>query len=216
MAPAADLLEERTGVPDFRFPHLMGLDATDALVTALAEISGEAVPARLERQRAQLQDAMLDCHFMLGMSRFAVGADPDLLVGFSQLLAGMGAETVSAVAPINAPTLAQVAADRVKIGDLEDLETIARERGAEVLIANSHAAHTAERLGVPLLRVGFPQYDLLGGYQRTWIGYQGSRQTLFDLANIVLRLEKGEIHPYRSRLSQKAEGHGGVRRGCHA
>jgi nitrogenase molybdenum-iron protein NifN len=210
MGPVADLLEERTAVPDFRFAHLVGLDATDALVTALAEISGVAVPARLERQRAQLQDAMLDCHFMLGMSRFAVAADPDLLVGFSQLLAGMGAETVAAVAPINAPTLAQTVADRVKIGDLEDLETIARERGAEVLIANSHAAHTAERLGIPLLRAGFPQNDLVGGYQRTWIGYQGSRQTLFDLANILLRLEKGEISPYRSRLSQKAEGDGGV------
>jgi nitrogenase molybdenum-iron protein NifN len=56
-------------------------------------------------------------------------------------------------------------------------------------------------LGIPLLRAGFPQYDLIGGYQRTWIGYQGTRATLFELANMMLRLEKGEIHPYRSRLS---------------
>jgi nitrogenase molybdenum-iron protein NifN len=53
------------------------------------------------------------------------------------------------------------------------------------------------------LRAGFPLYDQVGGDQRTWIGYQGTRQTLFDLANILLGLERGEIEPYRSRLSQK-------------
>jgi nitrogenase molybdenum-cofactor synthesis protein NifE len=203
MNVAADRLAKRTGVPDTRFPHLMGLDAVDDLVTALERISGEPVPAKVERRRAQLQDAMLDTHFMLGISRFALAADPDLLVGFSDLLASMGAETVAAVAPANAASLPRARTDKVKIGDLEDLELVARARGAEVLIGNSHAAHTAERLRIPLLRAGFPLHDQVGGYQRTWIGYQGTRQTLFDLANILLRLERGEIHPYRSKLSQK-------------
>ncbi|MGB5603843.1 MAG: nitrogenase iron-molybdenum cofactor biosynthesis protein NifN, partial [Gammaproteobacteria bacterium] len=76
---AADLLAELTGVPDFRFDHLMGLDAVDALVSALSEISGQPVPEKLERGRAQLQDAMLDTHFMLGLTRVAIAADPDLL-----------------------------------------------------------------------------------------------------------------------------------------
>jgi len=200
---AADLLAERTGVPDTRFPHLMGLDAVDALVTELARISARPVPAKIERHRAQLQDAMLDTHFMLGMSRFALAADADLLLGFSEMLAAMGAETVAAVVPSNARALEWVRTETVKIGDLEDLECSARERGAEVLIGNSHATHTAGRLGIPLLRAGFPLYDQVGGYQRTWIGYQGTRQTLFELANILLSQEKGEIRPYRSPLSQK-------------
>jgi nitrogenase molybdenum-iron protein NifN len=42
---AADLLRARTGVPDFRFDHLLGLDACDAFTLALAEISGQPVPA---------------------------------------------------------------------------------------------------------------------------------------------------------------------------
>jgi nitrogenase molybdenum-iron protein NifN len=213
MNEAADLLRTRTGVPDHRFAHLMGLEAVDALVMTLAEIAAAPVPARIERQRAQLQDAMLDCHFMLGMARIAVAADPDLLVGLSQMLAELGAETVVAVSPINAPSLEKVRCDQVKIGDLEDLELAARERKAELLITNSHGLHTSERLGIPLLRAGFPQYDLVGGYTRTWIGYQGTRATLFDLANLLLRLEKGEIHPYRSTLKQwpANERHGDVK-----
>jgi len=205
MYPAADLLAARTGVPDHRFAHLMGLDAVDALVARLAQIAARPVPERIERQRAQLQDAMLDSHFMLGLSRVAIAADPDLLVAFSQMLAGMGTETVAAVAPTNAPALSRARCERVKIGDLEDLEQAARTGAADLLIGNSHAAHTAERLGIPLLRAGFPQYDLVGGYQRTWIGYQGTRSTLFELANMLLRLERGEIHPYRSRLSPRTD-----------
>jgi nitrogenase molybdenum-iron protein NifN len=205
--PAADLLRERTGVEDFRFDHLMGLEASDALIQVLQQLSGAEVPEKLVRQRAQLQDAMLDTHFMLGLSRIAVAADPDLINGFSQLLVGMGAETVAAVAPANAPVLQRVASEQVKIGDLEDLRLLAMEHGAELLIGNSHAVDSAAQLGIPLLRAGFPQYDLLGGYQRTWIGYRGTRQTLFELANMMLTLEKGEIEPYRSRYAQKPEYH---------
>jgi nitrogenase molybdenum-iron cofactor biosynthesis protein NifN len=202
LAGAADALAARTGVPDYRFAHLMGLEAMDDFITTLADISAEPVPERISRSRSQLQDAMLDAHFALGQARFAVAADGDLLAALTQLLAGMGAETCAAVAPTNSPALQQVAAASVKIGDLEDLEQAARANGAEVLITNSHGVHTADRLGIPLLRAGFPQFDLLGGYQRQWVGYTGTRATLFELANIVLGLHKGEIHAYRSRLKQ--------------
>ncbi|MBV5311614.1 nitrogenase component 1, partial [Chromatium okenii] len=117
---------------------------------------------------------------------FAIAADPDLLIGLTQMLAGVGGETVAAVSPINSPALTTAACQQIQIGDLEDLELSARAHHAEVLITNSHGVHTGKRLGIPLLRAGFPQYDLVGGFQRTWIGYSGTRATLFDLANIVL------------------------------
>lgn len=195
---AADFLKEQTGVPDYRFGCLMGLDATDSFVAALAEISGKPVPEKIERQRAQLQDAMVDAHFVLGFMRVAVAADPDLLYGFSRLVTEMGGEVVAAVAPARANILSDVAAERVAIGDLEDLEHAARERGAQLVISNSHAVETARRLGVPLLRAGFPQYDLLGGYQRLWVGYRGTRQALFDLANLMAEQGHHGPEPYVS------------------
>ncbi len=205
LAGAADVLKERTGVPDHRFDHLMGLDAVDDLLMALAAIGNNPVPERLQRQRAQLQDAMLDTHFMLGRARFAIATDPDLLNALSGLLNGMGAEVVAAVAPSRAPVLEHIPVADVKIGDLEDLEHLAKTRDAELVISNSHAAVSAERLGLPLLRAGFPQHDLVGGCQRSWIGYRGTRQTLFDLANVLLNGSHHEIKPYRSIYTQKRQ-----------
>ncbi len=183
---AADLLRDRTGVPDYRFDHLLGLDACDAFTQTLAEISGQPVPAQIDRQRAQLQDAMLDSHFMTGFLRVGIAADPDLLVALGQFLAGVGAEIVAAIAPARAEVLSDMPADSVLLGDLEDLERAALAGGAQLIISNSHALQCADRLGLPLLRAGFPQYDWVGGYARTWVGYRGARAALFDVANLFL------------------------------
>ncbi len=194
---AADKLKARTGVPDYRFNGLMGLAACDAFTQALAEISGQPVPARVERQRAQLQDAMVDSHFMLGFARLAIAADPDLLVMLGNFVLGMGAGIVAAVSPVRAESLAELEIGSVTIGDLEDLEQQARRHDARLVITNSHGAETARRLGLPLLRAGFPQYDLVGGYARAWVGYRGSRQALFDLANL-LQAQHHDPEAYRS------------------
>jgi len=200
---AAELLEQKTAVPTYRFDHLFGLHANDALMCALAEISGQAVPERLEHQRMQLQDAMLDTHFMLGQLRIAIAADADLLAAFVAQAQEMGAEIVAAVTSCNTPLLARIPVASIKIGDLEDMELIGKAQKAQLVIGNSHAVDTAERLGVPILRAGFPLYDIIGDYQKTWIGYRGSRQTLFDLANLVINFSHEEIPVYRSIYAQK-------------
>ena len=200
---AAELLEEKTGVKTYTLDHLYGLKANDALITILVEVSGKDVPERIERQRAQLQDAMLDTHFMLGQLRIAIAADADLLDAFVDLLQEMGAEVVVAVTSCNVPLLAKIPLSSVKIGDLEDMELIGKAEKAQLVIGNSHAVDSAERLGVPILRAGFPLYDIIGGYQKTWIGYRGTRQTLFDLANLVINFTHEEIPVYRSIYAQK-------------
>ncbi len=194
---AANILNSRTAVPDYRFDGLMGLDDCDAFTEALAAISGKPVPEKIERHRAQLQDAMVDCHFMIGFARIALAADPDLLGMQVRFLTGMGAEIVSAVSPHKHESLAGLPIEKVIIGDLEDMEKQASAGQAQLIISNSHAAETAHRLGLPLMRSGFPQYDHVGGYARTWVGYRGTRQALFDLANMIVS-QHHELEPYRS------------------
>jgi nitrogenase molybdenum-iron protein NifN len=207
MYKTADVLKARTGVTDYRFDTLMGIEAFDQFLLTLSEIAKNPVPIKFERQRQQLQDAMLDTHFMLGQARIALAAESDHLLVFGQLLTSMGAEIVTVVAPTHSSVLEQLPVASVKIGDLEDLEQLAAEAEAQLLISNSHAVDSAKRLGIPLLRAGFPQFDLIGGYQKTWIGYQGTRQALFDLANLMLshHAQHERILPYVSRYAQKLD-----------
>ena len=127
------------------------------------------------------------------------------MLGFSQFLTQMGGEVVAAVAPAHGPALESVPAAEVAVGDLEDLEKQARAASAELVIGNSHAVESARRLGLPIFRAGFPQFDLLGGYQHTCIGYRGARQLLFDLANLLQEQSHTAIPVYRSIYSQKQD-----------
>lgn len=196
------LLQSRTGVISHPLDELYGLAATDRLLMTLADISGKPVPAKFTRQRQQLQDALLDSHFMLTGSKVAVAAEPDHLGQWLALLNEVGALAVSAVAPSAPEWLAELPVGQITIGDLEDCEDEARAGGAQLLITNSHGAQISHRLGVPLLRAGFPQYDWLGGFQRVWIGYRGARQALFDLGNLWTEHHEQVIQPrpYASRL----------------
>jgi len=187
MRRPAELLRDRTGVPTTIFQTLTGLGPTDALVTLLTQISGRPASLRLRRQRSQLLDAMLDGHFHFGARRVAIAADPDLLCSLAGFFAGMGAEVVTAIAATaGSPLLAEVPADRVMIGDLQDFEDAAKAADAELLVTHAHGRQAAERLHLPLMRVGFPIFDRLGAMHRCMLGYRGTRELIFEVANIAL------------------------------
>jgi nitrogenase molybdenum-iron protein NifN len=198
---AADILSTKTEVPDYRFSSLMGVDACDQLTSLLHELSGRPIPARILRQRAQLLDAMVDCQFYTAGTSAALAGDPDLLGMLVRFLTSVGVEVPVMVTTARIPALADLPTKRIVVGDLDDLEREARAHSAQLLLANSHAVAISGRLGAPLLRVGFPQHDLIGAHAKTWIGYAGSRQTLFDISNLFLQARQGP-EPYISIYRQ--------------
>ncbi|HAN47007.1 MAG TPA: nitrogenase iron-molybdenum cofactor biosynthesis protein NifN [Cyanobacteria bacterium UBA8156] len=187
MRSPAKIWQERFQVPYSFLPSLTGLEASDRLIQCLMEWSGCAVPAPYPWQRRQLLDAMLDSHFYLGGKRIALALEPDLLCGISRFLVSMGAEIQVAVSPTRSPQLEGIPCEQILIGDLQDLETHAR--GADLLITNSRGSSIAKSLGIPLLRLGFPIFDRLGNGLRSYVGYRGTTQLLFDLGNLILEAE---------------------------
>jgi nitrogenase molybdenum-iron protein NifN len=194
---AADALKARTGVPDWRFASLTGLEAADAFTLALADISGRDVPAGIERQRARLTDAMVDCQFQFGGARVAVAADADLLAALTGFFHAMGAR-VAAVSSTRAGHLSSLPVETVVVGDLADLEWLAREQQVDMIVTNSHGAEIAARTGATLLRAGFPIYDSYGAHADSAIGYGGTRRLVFKAADLLVAHYQ-EIAPYRSR-----------------
>ncbi|EKV30727.1 Nitrogenase FeMo-cofactor scaffold and assembly protein NifN [Caenispirillum salinarum AK4] len=186
MRISGERLEARTGVPTRFIDGLTGLEAVDRLVVTLAEISGKPVPKRLRRQRSQLVDSMLDGHFHFGGKRIAIAAEPDLLWALGPIFTGMGAELSTVVTTMPAPHLEALDCAKVIVGDLGDLETGAAETGADLLVTHSHGRQASERLGLPLFRVGFPQFDRIGAAHQTLLGYRGTRALVCDLANTFI------------------------------
>ena len=177
-------MEKRTGVPFTLFDRLTGLAPNDELITLCARLSGQPVPNKLKRQRSQLVDAMLDGHFHFGGKSIAIGAEPDLLWSLSGWISEMGAKVVAAVTTTASPMLEQIATDEVLIGDLEDLET--RAAGCDLLITHSHGRQAAERLNIPFYRIGIPMFDRLGAAHQTIVGYRGTRNLIFEIANMFI------------------------------
>ncbi|MEN9279256.1 MAG: nitrogenase iron-molybdenum cofactor biosynthesis protein NifN [Gloeomargarita sp. DG_1_4_bins_134] len=187
MRPAAQIWQERLGVTCTFFNSLTGLAASDRLVRCLMDWSGQPVPEWYRQQRRQLLDAMLDTHFYITGKRVALALEPDLLSGISHFLVSMGAIVQGAVSPTRSPQLEHLPGEKVIIGDLGDLQSAAA--GADLLVTNSRGAPIAKALGIPLLRLGFPIFDRLGNGLRSYVGYRGTTQLLFDVGNLLLAAE---------------------------
>jgi nitrogenase molybdenum-iron protein NifN len=186
MRRAAEAMETKTGVPFRLFERLCGLRPNDEFLVFLSEISGRPVPLKYRRQRGQLADAMLDAHFHLGGRKLAIGAEPDLLFDLSSMLHEMGAKVTVAVTTTQSPVLERIKAEEVLIGDLEDLENLAKDSGCNLLITHSHGRQAAERLKIPFHRAGFPMFDRLGAGHQLSVGYRGTRDLIFDIANLII------------------------------
>ncbi|MFO1102984.1 MAG: nitrogenase iron-molybdenum cofactor biosynthesis protein NifN [Methylocystis sp.] len=186
MKLAAEAMKEKTGIPYRLFERLCGLESNDAFIAFLSEISGRPAPMKYRRQRGQLVDAMLDGHFHIGGRKVAIGAEPDLLYDVGGLLTEMGAQIHVAVTTTQSPILERVATDDVLIGDLEDLENLARERGCDLLVTHSHGRQGAARLKIPFFRIGIPMFDRLGGGHQLTVGYRGGRDLIFDISNLLM------------------------------
>lgn len=184
MRGAAITLEHKTGVPYKLFDRLTGLAPCDELMSYLSEIGGTPVPTKYRRQRSQLIDAMLDGHFHFGGKNVAIGAEPDLLWSIASFLTEMGCHISAAVTSTASPMLESVPVDEVLIGDLEDLEQ--RASNADLLVTHSHGRQAAERLDIPLYRLGLPTFDRLGAGHVVSVGYRGTRNTIFEIGNLFM------------------------------
>ncbi|WP_024512272.1 nitrogenase iron-molybdenum cofactor biosynthesis protein NifN [Bradyrhizobium sp. ARR65] len=186
MRQAAEAMHSKTGVPFRLFERMCGLMPNDEFLAFLSEISGQPVPSKYRRQRGQLADAMLDAHFHIGGRKLAIGAEPDLLFDLSNMLHDMGAHVSAAVTTTHSPVLERIKTNEVVIGDLEDLEELAKRRGCDLLITHSHGRQAAGRLNIPFHRAGFPVFDRIGAGHQVSVGYRGTRDLIFNIANLVI------------------------------
>lgn len=193
MRPCAEALQRKN--PDIHwhhFSHLGGLLATDALTQELLHESGaSAPPASVQRWRKRLQDTMLDAHFSLGQTDFAVVAEPDHLASICETLYEAGGRVQYAVSPTDSEVLKQVRATHTVVGDLSTLK--GREEHFSILVGNFHCASLAHRLGKGSVLRGFPNWEEIGNQLKDDLLYAGSAFFLCECANAAT-LQREQTH----------------------
>ena len=183
LAKAALRLREAHGIPAYGFTSLTGLADVDRLMATLSAISGRPIPETQRRWRSRLMDAMVDSHYQFGAKRVAVALEADHLKRMTRFLAGMGCEIQAALSATRTRGLDALPAENVFVGDLEDLEKAGK--GADLLVANSNGRQAAAKLGIKAhLRAGLPVFDRLGAHQKIWVGYRGTMNLVFEVANL--------------------------------
>ena len=187
---AGVLLRKNPEMRHHHFPHLHGLAATDALVTALLDVAGSnQVHPAIIRWRKRLQDAMLDCHFSLGQTDVLVSGEPDQLAGLCHSLHEVGAQVRSAISTVPSPQLEGLQAETVMVGDLEDVEELATS--CDIIIGSCHCDALAHRLRKELILRGYPNWERVGYQLKNDILYEGGCYFLFEAANAAsLQREK--------------------------
>jgi nitrogenase molybdenum-iron protein NifN len=169
---AGTYLEKTFGVAKHVVKLPIGIAQTDAFLSALTSCGGE-VSVRLKRERARLADAYVDGHKYLFGKRVVISADDDL----AESLAGFAEEV--GMLPV-------VIAKSGEDADHEKILAQADAAKAELIIGSSKALYVRRKLGIPLVRVGMPVHDRIGGQRILTVGYRGTLRLFDEIVNTVL------------------------------
>jgi len=187
---AAALQKKNPFVRHHHFPHLQGLEASDALAALLLRESGRDMPPPgIVRWRKRLQDALLDSHFSLGQTRFLLAGEPDQVAGLCQALREAGGRVEAAIATVDSPQLQSMGAEEVLVGDLEDAEEMAERY--DLLVTNFHGEALAHRLKKGLVLRGYPDWEQVGNQLKNDVLYEGGAYFLCEVANAASRWREG-------------------------
>ncbi len=183
----------------------MGLEATDAFLMKVSELTGKPISDSLTRERGVLVDMMTDSHAWLHGKKFGLYGDADFVMGMTRFLLELGAEP-TVILCNHANKRWKKAMDtmlsespygqnsEVHIGkDLWHFRSLMFTNKPDFMIGNSYGKfiqrdtlQKGKEFEVPLIRLGFPIFDRHHLHRQTTLGYEGAMQMLTTLVNSVL------------------------------
>lgn len=192
---AGEFLEGKFGVKNFCIDPPIGLRGTDALLKAIGEISGLETPKILENERGRLIDSLVDGHKYLNGKKALIFGDEDFVAGMVSFIAETGVRPVIAATGGEADLknrLAEICADLcdpplvMEDSDFDSIEKAALELEPDIMIGNSKGYKISKKLGIPLIRAGFPIHDRFGSQRVLHIGYEGALSFLDLIVNTTM------------------------------
>lgn len=204
-ATAGTVLHDIHKVPLHRTGLPIGIRATDAFFALLTELTGREIPLQHAAARGRLVDSMVDGHKYVFGKKAVVFGEEDLVVGLTALLAEIGVQPVLCASGGKSGRMAEGITAAIEgldcpmpivkeDVDFFDIETLAKELEVDLVIGHSKGYAFARQEKLPLVRVGFPIHDRIGGQRILHLGYLGA-QALFDLIANTLIEKKQDDSP---------------------
>ena len=194
---AGKFLHERFRVPLHRMGIPIGIRETDVFFGALEQLSGMDCPEKYALEKGRLIDSYVDAHKYLFGKRAVVYGEEDLVVALTSFLCEVGITPVLCASGGKSGRFEQ-AIERVTAGiapqapavhegmDFQQIEELATELSPDLLIGHSKGYTLARKLGIPLVRVGFPIHDRFGAQRILHVGYRGTQSLLDRIVNALL------------------------------
>jgi nitrogenase molybdenum-iron protein NifN len=209
-------LKEEFGVPLIDLPLPIGLENTDLFLRTLRELTERPTPESLALERGWLLDAMADSHKYNAEGRPAIYGEPELVYAFTALCAENGAfpaviasgTQITRLKDLMAPLLQEADEQPVLIGeaDFAAIGDSCVRTGANIAIGHSGGKVLTENQGIPVVRVGFPINDRIGGQRILSAGYAGTLSFLDRFTNTLLESKYGT---YRQKKKEELFEKGG-------
>ncbi|HAJ80423.1 MAG TPA: nitrogenase [Fibrobacteres bacterium] len=193
---AAGLLHARFGVPAQYLPVPIGVKATDSFVDTLKTISGREPDSVLVQDRARLIDSYIDGHKMVYNKKTILYGDAAFVSAMARFSCEIGLCPVCIATGDRSASLKKLVADIewpsaqkphiVEDADFTDILELSRTLNPDLVIGNSKGYQLSCELGVPLIRVGFPIADRIGGERILHTGYKGSQELYDRIVNTII------------------------------
>ncbi|MBU1054836.1 MAG: nitrogenase [Proteobacteria bacterium] len=199
---AGKLLNTRFGVKNYSLGMPVGLRESDEFFSVIEDISGCKTPEKHVLERGRLIDSYVDAHKYIFGCKAVVYGEEDLVVGLTSFLAEIGIQPVLCASggksrkmekEITAVTKGIIDAPLVKEGvDFYDIGEDVATLKPDLLIGHSKGYALAKKYGIPLMRVGFPIHDRIGGQRVLHLGYRGAQALLDNLVNLVIEKKQND------------------------
>lgn len=204
-ATGGDILAEKFNIPLHRIGMPVGIRETDRFFRLLEALSGRPTPEKYAKERGRLVDAYVDGHKYVFGKRAIIYGEEDLVVGMCSLLTEIGIQPVLCASGSTSGRLAEAIADvtgdtlteqpQVFEGmDFFEISELAEGLSPDLIIGHSKGYPLARKCAIPLIRVGFPIHDRVGGQRILHLGYAGA-QHLFDTITNAMIAKKQDDSP---------------------
>ncbi|WHE07729.1 nitrogenase component 1 [Thermoanaerobacterium thermosaccharolyticum] len=203
-------LQDRFNVPLYKVPIPIGLRNTDAFLKLLNEITGNPIPKSIEMERGRLLDGMIDSHKYNFEGRCTIFGDPEMVYSIFTTCMENGIHPLLIATGSRAQRLKELIAsednplnDDITIIDETDFSHILKlseEKEVNIAIGPSDGKYLTEKGGIPLVRMGFPILDRVGGQRILSVGYTGTLNLLDRITNTLL---ENKYKTYRKDMYEK-------------